>query len=176
MKLAYAFVMTTRGTPQLYYGDEIAMAGGEDPDNRRDFPGGFAGATHDAFTEAGRSKEQQEMFLWSVRLGELRRSHAALQCGGEQVLAAQDDWLVYLRDTAHSADDTCTAAPRERELVAIHRGENAGALHVPVLNTWMEGCSLNPPELSGAKSSVNLEAGGLQLTLGGNEVWIAGCR
>ena len=32
-----------RGTPELYYGDEIGMTGGDDPDNRHDFPGGFPG-------------------------------------------------------------------------------------------------------------------------------------
>ncbi len=40
LKNAFTFLFTTRGTPLLYYGDEIAMAGGGDPDNRRDFPGG----------------------------------------------------------------------------------------------------------------------------------------
>jgi glycosidase len=32
-----------RGMPQIYYGDEIGMPGGNDPDNRQDFPGGFPG-------------------------------------------------------------------------------------------------------------------------------------
>ena len=32
---------TMRGMPQIYSGDEIAMHGGDDPDDRRDFPGGF---------------------------------------------------------------------------------------------------------------------------------------
>ena len=38
-----AFILSTRGIPQLYYGEEIAMTGGHDPDNRKDFPGGFSG-------------------------------------------------------------------------------------------------------------------------------------
>ena len=38
-----------RGMPQVYSGDEIAMQGGPDPDNRRNFPGGFGGE-HDAFS------------------------------------------------------------------------------------------------------------------------------
>jgi glycosidase len=41
LRLAYTFLLTYRGTPLIYYGDEIAMPGGGDPDNRRDFPGGF---------------------------------------------------------------------------------------------------------------------------------------
>ncbi len=52
LKLAQTFIMTTRGTPLLYYGDELAMPGGGDPDNRRDFPGGFPNDARNAFTES----------------------------------------------------------------------------------------------------------------------------
>ena len=55
LNLAHTLIMTTRGTPQIYYGDEIAMAGGGDPDNRRDFPGGFPGDARNAFTAHGRT-------------------------------------------------------------------------------------------------------------------------
>ncbi len=41
------------------------MPGGGDPDNRRDFPGGWIGDTNDAFTASGRAREQQEIFLAS---------------------------------------------------------------------------------------------------------------
>ena len=37
LKLALLFQMTFPGTPHIYYGDEIAMGGGKDPDNRRPF-------------------------------------------------------------------------------------------------------------------------------------------
>ncbi|MEX0660839.1 MAG: glycoside hydrolase family 13 protein [Balneolaceae bacterium] len=54
-KLANTFVMTTRGIPQLYYGDEILMAGaGPDGIKRKDFPGGWAEDPINAFTEEGR--------------------------------------------------------------------------------------------------------------------------
>ena len=40
--MGLAFLLTTRGIPQIYYGTEILMAGGSnDPDKRRDFPGGW---------------------------------------------------------------------------------------------------------------------------------------
>jgi glycosidase len=38
--------MTARGIPMIYYGDEIGMRGGGDPDNRRDFPGGWPEDAH----------------------------------------------------------------------------------------------------------------------------------
>ena len=30
--------MTVPGTPTIYYGDEVSLTGGDDPDNRRPFP------------------------------------------------------------------------------------------------------------------------------------------
>lgn len=37
LKLAVFFQMTYIGTPHIYYGDEIGLRGGKDPDNRRPF-------------------------------------------------------------------------------------------------------------------------------------------
>ena len=37
-KMALTLLFALRGIPQLYYGDEIGLAGGPDPDNRRDMP------------------------------------------------------------------------------------------------------------------------------------------
>src|SRR5258708_31730978 len=62
LKLAFALTLTLRGIPQLYYGDEIGMAGGGGPDNRRDFPGGWGDDAEKAFTEAGRTRARQENF------------------------------------------------------------------------------------------------------------------
>jgi glycosidase len=73
--------MTTRGTPLLYYGDELAMAGGADPDNRRDFPGGFPGDTRNAFTKAGRTATENDVFEHLKRLAELRRELVPLRKG-----------------------------------------------------------------------------------------------
>jgi glycosidase len=52
LKLAFSILLTMRGLPELYYGDEIGMTGGNDPDNRRDFPGGFPGDKQNAFVES----------------------------------------------------------------------------------------------------------------------------
>jgi len=38
LKLAFLFQMAFPGAPAIYYGDEIGMEGGKDPDNRRAFP------------------------------------------------------------------------------------------------------------------------------------------
>jgi glycosidase len=69
-----AFVLSVRGIPQLYAGEEIAMAGKEDPDNRRDFP-------MEAFKAEARNAEQRQMFDWTRSWIKLRREHAALRSG-----------------------------------------------------------------------------------------------
>jgi neopullulanase len=58
LKLAFALLATMHRMPQIYSGDEIAMQGGEDPDNRRNFPGGFhdiKDANENAFSSSGRT-------------------------------------------------------------------------------------------------------------------------
>ncbi|MDT5294502.1 MAG: neopullulanase [Acidobacteriota bacterium] len=81
LKLAQTFVLTTRGTPLLYYGDELAMPGGGDPDNRRDFPGGFPGDARNAFAKSGRTATENEVFERVKRLAQLRAELPALRRG-----------------------------------------------------------------------------------------------
>jgi glycosidase len=73
-KLHTAFILSVRGIPQLYYGEEIAMEGGEDPDNRRDFPSS-------AFNASSRNAKEREMFEWTRAWIRLRREHSALRRG-----------------------------------------------------------------------------------------------
>jgi glycosidase len=62
LKLANAFLLTTRGVPQLYYGDEIAMTGPDEPTTRADFPGGFPGDKRNAFSKQGRTSDEDSLF------------------------------------------------------------------------------------------------------------------
>ncbi|HEY0763388.1 MAG TPA: alpha-amylase family glycosyl hydrolase [Pyrinomonadaceae bacterium] len=97
LKLANAFVLTTRGVPQLYYGDEVALEGGDEPTTRGDFPGGFAGDKHDAFTAGGRTKDQQELFEFIRRLTTLRRELKPLQSGALVNLYVSEQQYAYAR-------------------------------------------------------------------------------
>jgi glycosidase len=76
LKLANAFVLTTRGVPQLYYGDEIAMTGPDEPTTRDDFPGGFPGDKRNAFQREGRSPEEQDLFEY---ISKVVRLHTQLE-------------------------------------------------------------------------------------------------
>jgi neopullulanase len=103
LKLAQTFVMTTRGTPLLYYGDELAMPGGGDPDNRRDFPGGFAGDARNAFTKQGRTPVENDVFEHVKWLAKLRATHPALRRGSLVHVYDEEQQAVFARvlgDTA----------------------------------------------------------------------------
>ncbi len=98
LKAAFSLLLTVRGIPGIYYGDEIAMRGGDDPDNRQDFPGGFPGDARNAFTAAGRTADEQAMFQHVQQLIRLHREHRALQNGSMTLLAANESSMAYLRE------------------------------------------------------------------------------
>jgi len=76
-----AFILTTRGIPQLYYGEEIAMTGGHDPDNRKDFPGGWTEDKINKFNKTGRIADERKMFEWTQRWIETRKRNPAMREG-----------------------------------------------------------------------------------------------
>ena len=101
-KLAMAFLMTTRGIPQIYYGTEILMTGLEHNghgDIRKDFPGGWPGDALDAFTETGRTKEQNEAFNYLKTLMNWRKDKAVIHHGKLTHYIPQDGVYVYFRYT-----------------------------------------------------------------------------
>jgi glycosidase len=100
LMMADAFVLTTRRVVHLYYGDEIAMQGKGDPDNRRDFPGGWAGDAVNAFTAEGRTGDAKTVFDWTRSLLHFRAEHAALRHGDLTQLVVNKDRYAYLRRSA----------------------------------------------------------------------------
>ena len=68
-----------------------------DPDNRRDFPGGFPGDAHNAFVATGRTPEQERLWTWTRDWIALRRAHAALRRGTLIELDAETNLYVYAR-------------------------------------------------------------------------------
>lgn len=103
LKLAQTLIMTSRGTPLLYYGDEIAMPGGADPDNRRDFPGGFPGDVRNAFTSAGRTADENDVWNHLAKLGSLRKAIEPLRRGRSLDLFDAEQQYAYARLTDKEA-------------------------------------------------------------------------
>ncbi len=92
-----AFILSTRGIPQLYYGEEIAMEGRDDPDNRRDFPGGFPGDSRSAFRPSDRTPTERRMHEWTRAWIKLRQDHSAIRRGKLIDLLYEEDVYVFAR-------------------------------------------------------------------------------
>ena len=143
LKLAFGLTLTLRGIPELYYGDEIGMPGGRDPDNRHDFPGGWPGDPKNAFTAEGRTPEQQEVFKYVQTLLRLRREHPALQGGRLWHLFSDDTSYVFLRETEE-----------ERVLVAFNNSAEPRGLSIPLRDTPAQGAADFTEVLGQAKADV----------------------
>lgn len=87
------------------------MPGGEDPDNRRDFPGGFPGDSQDAFSAQGRTSEQQGVYNCVHTLLQLRRDHPALRRGEQIYLASDAQTYAYVRKFAPDPGSVAGQAP-----------------------------------------------------------------
>jgi glycosidase len=95
--LHVAFTLAARGTPQLYYGDELGMSGGDDPDNRQDFPGGWLDDSRSCFTPSGRTASEQRIYAWTRDWIRLRRQYPAVRRGEMIDLAFDDDSYTFAR-------------------------------------------------------------------------------
>lgn len=99
-KLAMTLVLTTRGTPQIYYGDEIGMRGEKskgDADIRRDFPGGWQGDQNNAFSQAGRIEMQNSYHAFTKTLLNYRKNKEVLHFGKLLQYLPEDNVYVYFR-------------------------------------------------------------------------------
>jgi glycosidase len=89
--------------PQIYYGDEIAMTGADEPTTRQDFPGGFPGDRRNAFTRNGRTPEEQDIFEHTRRVARLRAELEPLRRGALVTLRAAEQQYAYARVSERGA-------------------------------------------------------------------------
>ena len=100
LKQALALLLTVNRIPQLYYGTEILMNGTKevtDGNVRKDFPGGFPGDQHNAFTKEGRTKAEQQMFQWTSRLLHWRQGNEVISKGKQIQFIPYDGIYVIAR-------------------------------------------------------------------------------
>lgn len=121
LKAAFSLLLTMRGIPQIYSGDEIGLPGGDDPDNRRDFPGGFPGDPRNAFTAGGRTPEQEDVFAHVQSLLKVRNEHGALRTGKQVHIGWDDTYYAFLREL-----------PEETLLVIYNNAGQERALEIPI--------------------------------------------
>ncbi|MCW2959836.1 MAG: Cyclomaltodextrinase [Thermoleophilia bacterium] len=148
---AAIFQMTYVGAPVVYYGDEIAMEGGKDPDSRRgmewhNVPGNKTkdggghpglGAVADGAqggADISRKARAEQMFGLYQKLISTRKAEPALRRGDFQVLATHnaDSTLVYRRSV--------TGNPRDA-IVALNNNVVGKDIHVPLKGIADDGTS-----------------------------------
>ncbi|MEM6425871.1 MAG: glycoside hydrolase family 13 protein [Cyanobacteria bacterium P01_D01_bin.128] len=143
--LAVVLQMTFPGAPCIYYGDEVGVAGGLDPDNRRGFP--------------PESQWNQDLFKVHRELIRLRHLHPALQTGKYQGLAASGQLLVFAR-----------ILPEQTIVVAINTGDAPAQINV----TWPLGLSSPPAKQLYGSGTASMEGDRLDLQLAARSALILG--
>ena len=98
-KMALAMLVTVRGYPQIYYGNEIMLEGisGDYQGHRFTFPGGWKNDKRDAFTPAGRTKEENEVFDYLKKLLHYRKNNPVLQNGKMMQFIPENGVYVFFR-------------------------------------------------------------------------------
>jgi glycosidase len=98
-KAGMAMLLTMRGIPQMYYGDEILMKNLSKPDGlvRLDFPGGWAGDKSDKFKASGRTERENEAFNYIKTIANYRKNTTALQTGKLMQYIPEKDIYTYFR-------------------------------------------------------------------------------
>ena len=136
---AYTLIFTLKGVPLLYYGDEIAMAGAGDPDNRRQMQW------------SGLSAGQNLVLSHIKALTKIRADHPALRRGTRTPLSSGTDTIAYRMQ--YNGDDL---------IVVINRGDgpaNVGNLPAGSFTDLLGGGAVSGPSVSvPARSSMVLVA------------------
>ncbi len=108
LRLAMLFQMTMPGAPTVYYGDEIGLSGGYDPECRGPMP----------WDEQRWDAALRDYVRATIRL---RHAHPALRRGTYRALLAKGELFAFERDYQG-----------ERLLVAFNTAQDESTLHLPV--------------------------------------------
>jgi neopullulanase len=96
------------------------MEGKEDPDNRRDFPGGFPADKRSAFEATERTAVERRMFDWTRAWIRLRSENSALRRGRLIDLFYDDESYVFARQLKN-----------QTVIIALNRADQERTIPVP---------------------------------------------
>jgi glycosidase len=122
-KIGVGWLLTTRGIPQFYYGNEILMKGVSNPDGwvRLDFPGGWPGDKQNKFTVAGRTEQENEAFNYVKMLANYRKTSSAIT-QGKLTQYVPHDWVyTYFRHNDKQTVMVLMNTANEEKTVDVNR-------------------------------------------------------
>ena len=105
-KMGISVLLTARGIPVLFYGDEILNTGFEYKGHghiRTDFPGGWKTDKKNAFTKEGRNEKQNEAFNFIKKIADFRKTSKAFTEGKLLQFIPENNTYVYFRYTDFEA-------------------------------------------------------------------------
>lgn len=97
---ALTILLTMRGIPQLYYGDEIGMYASKSQGDgalRQNFPGGWPGDANNAFTAEGRTELQRQYFDFTRKILNWRKGNKVVAHGRLTHFTVNNGVYVYAR-------------------------------------------------------------------------------
>ncbi len=156
VELASLIQFTLPGAPTIYYGDEVALTGADDPDDRRTYPWADLGGAPD-----------QSMFTHYQTLAALRRDNPVLTAGDLRMLFADDaaGVVAYGRKTTQQA-----------ALVALNRSDQDQTVTIPVAGYLPDGVVLNTRYVAANAAPVAASAvvtnGSVSITAPAHSGWL----
>jgi glycosidase len=140
VRVASLIQYTVPGAPTVFYGDEVAMTGDDDPDDRRTYPWADLGGTPDT-----------AMLAHYTALAKVRRENAVLTRGDFRALLADDDAGVaaYGRKTKSQA-----------ALVVVNRGGADATVSIPVAGYLRDGVAFTRRYQVGTGASMSATSAG----------------
>jgi glycosidase len=158
LKIGIGWLLTERGTPEMYYGTEILLKGISNPDGkvRQDFPGGWKGDKENKFTPEGRTEKENEIFNWTKTIANFRKTSSAIKTGKLMQFVPENDTYTYFRYD-------------EKQTVMVIMNTNSEARTID-LNRFAE----KTKSFSKAKNIVDASTIGLSgnVTIPGKVIWI----
>ncbi len=117
LKLAWMFVLAYPGAPGIYYGDEVGVEGGKDPDSRRAFPWDAA-------------EWKADLHPWMQEVIAIRKARPSMRRGEYARLMVDDPAGAYA--FARTLGD-------EKTLIILNASAERRNLQIPTQTLWPDG-------------------------------------
>jgi glycosidase len=124
MKAAHVLLLTHRGIPQIYYGDEILVKNFKNPTDaevRKDFVGGWPGDSQNKFTAKDRTEAENDFFNFLKTLANYRKNSDALTNGKLTHYIPNDGVYVYFRYTSKQKIMVVINTTKDTKTITLNR-------------------------------------------------------